>query len=85
MADPGFPRQGHQSQRDGHQPTYYLASFFPKNCIKIKEIGPGGMNDAYEVGTRRRVLQIYRYVDLSAMTIIITPDLAYVTRLQENR
>ena len=23
-------------------PTYFLANFFPENCMKIKEIGPGG-------------------------------------------
>ena len=65
-------------------PTYSLANFFPKTASKLQKLDRGVRN-ANEVGTRRRVLQTYRCVDLSAMTIITTPDFAYVTRLQENR
>ena len=36
MADPGFPRRGRRQPQRG-APIYYLAFFFAKNCMKIKE------------------------------------------------
>ena len=38
VADPEFPRRGCQ-QGEG-TPSYYLANFFPGNCMKMKETGP---------------------------------------------
>ena len=35
MADPGFPRQG---------PNVLFGQIFRKNCMKMKEIGPGGVH-----------------------------------------
>ena len=39
VADPGFPRGGGATLR-GCQ--YTILPKFPKNCMKLKEFGPGG-------------------------------------------
>ena len=41
MADPEFPRRGGATPKVGVK-TYYLANFFLKNCMKMKEFGPSG-------------------------------------------
>ena len=38
MADPGFSRGGGANSKR----SYYLATFFPKNCMELKEFGPPG-------------------------------------------
>ena len=38
VVDPGFPRRGHQPKW-GLQPI--IRPKFPKNCMKMKKIGPG--------------------------------------------
>ena len=40
MADLGFPRGGGANSPGGRQHTILLN--FPKNCMKLKEFGPGG-------------------------------------------
>ena len=40
VADPGFPRGGGANSPGGHQHT--ILPKFPKNCMKLKEFGPGG-------------------------------------------
>ena len=41
VADPGFPRRRAPTSKIGVH-TYYLAKFFPQNCMKRKEFGPEG-------------------------------------------
>ena len=43
MADPGFPRREAPTLEFG--PKTYFGNVFPKNCMKMKEIGPGGARD----------------------------------------
>ena len=40
MADPGFPPGGAPTPQGGRQHT--ILPKFPKNCMKLKEFGPGG-------------------------------------------
>ena len=40
MADPGFHRGGGANSPGGRQHT--ILPKFPKNCMKLKEFGPGG-------------------------------------------
>ena len=40
VADPGFPRGGGANSKGGRQHT--ILPNFPKNCMKLKEFGPGG-------------------------------------------
>ena len=40
VADPGFPRGGGANSPGGRQHT--ILPNFPKNCMKLKEFGPGG-------------------------------------------
>ena len=48
MADPGFPRGGGANSPGGHQHT--ILPKFPKNCMKLKELGPpGGGAPLYQV------------------------------------
>ena len=39
VADPGFPRGGGRQPPGRLQHTIF-ATFFPKNCMKLKEFGP---------------------------------------------
>ena len=41
MADPGFPRGGDVNSRGGGR-EHTILPYFPKNCMKLKEFGPGG-------------------------------------------
>ena len=41
VADPRFPRRGHQPQRKAHQPI--IRPSFPENCIKVTKTGMRGM------------------------------------------
>ena len=47
MADPGFPRGGGAKSRGWRQ--YTILPKFPKNCMKLKEFGPGGRPKFYYV------------------------------------
>ena len=40
VADPGFP-QGGANPKGGCEKLLF-GQFFPKNCMKLKEFGPGG-------------------------------------------
>ena len=40
VADPGFPRGGGANSPRGRQ--HMILPNFPKNCMKLKEFGPGG-------------------------------------------
>ena len=40
VADPGFPRDGGINSSGGRQHT--ILPKFPKNCMKLKEVGPPG-------------------------------------------
>ena len=39
VADPGFPTKGGANPM-GDGSSYYLTKILPKNCMKMKEIGP---------------------------------------------
>ena len=43
VADPGFPRGGGANLTEGHQ--HMILPNSPKNCIKLKEFGPGGRGE----------------------------------------
>ena len=40
VADPGFPRGDAANSPEGRQ--YTILPKFPKNCMNMKEFGPGG-------------------------------------------
>ena len=45
VADPGFPRGGGAKSPGGRQHT--ILPNFPKNCMKLKEFGPGGVRPKF--------------------------------------
>ena len=42
VADPGFPRRGGGANPEGGGANLLFGQCFPKNSMKMKEIGPGG-------------------------------------------
>ena len=45
VADPGFPRGGGANSPGGRQ--HMILPNFPKNCMKLKEFGPGGAHPKF--------------------------------------
>ena len=45
VADPGCPEVGAPTPKVDVK-SYYLANFFPKNCMKMKKFGPRGVHGA---------------------------------------